>query len=120
MDVLAAPVQSPESKPSYTREEVGLHKKRDDCWIIIHGEVYNVTPWLKRHPGGEKVLLHYAGEDATVGRFYQLTAFYLFIIFMRAHVLRRWLSRASTIISRTFDGIWYLSTSATSLPNKRR
>ena len=64
--MLATKDQAPDSKSYYTREEVSLHKKSDDCWIIIHGEVYNVTPWLNRHPGGAKVLLHYAGEDATV------------------------------------------------------
>lgn len=52
--------------PCYTREEVAGHRKKDDCWIVLHGQVYNVTSWLKRHPGGARVLMHYAGEDATV------------------------------------------------------
>ena len=52
--------------PCFTREEVFQHRKQDDCWIILHGEVYNVTPWLSKHPGGAKLLLHYGGEDATV------------------------------------------------------
>lgn len=50
----------------YTRSEVAQHKRKGDAWIIIHGKVYNVTNWLARHPGGAKVLLHYAGQDATV------------------------------------------------------
>lgn len=52
--------------PCFTREEVFQHRKKDDCWIILHGEVYNVTPWLSKHPGGARLLLHYGGEDATV------------------------------------------------------
>ena len=52
--------------PCYTRLEVAGHKELADCWIIIHGEVYNVTSWLKRHPGGARLLMHYAGEDASV------------------------------------------------------
>lgn len=55
--------------PSYTRGEVAAHKKLDDCWIVVHGQVYNVTPWLKRHPGGARILMHYAGEDASVSLF---------------------------------------------------
>ena len=50
----------------YSRAEVSRHDKRADAWIILHGEVYNVTRWLDRHPGGGKLLVHYAGEDATV------------------------------------------------------
>lgn len=52
--------------PCFTREEVAQHKKYKDCWIILHGEVYNVTEWLAKHPGGGTVLFHYAGQDASV------------------------------------------------------
>ncbi len=52
--------------PCYTREEVRTHKTRKDCWIVLHSEVYNVTAWLARHPGGGRLIEHYAGQDATV------------------------------------------------------
>lgn len=52
--------------PTYTREEVARHKKYNDCWVVLHGQVYDVTKWLPKHPGGARILMHYAGEDATV------------------------------------------------------
>ena len=52
--------------PTYTREEVAKHKKFTDCWVVVHGQVYDVSKWLPRHPGGARILMHYAGEDATV------------------------------------------------------
>lgn len=60
--------------PCYTRQEVSGHKKLGDCWIVIDGEVYNVTSWLKKHPGGARLLMHYAGEDATVSTSVALTS----------------------------------------------
>lgn len=47
------------------RDEVAMHNERDDCWIIIDGDVYDVTPVLDQHPGGDEVLLDLAGKDAT-------------------------------------------------------
>ena len=60
------PDRGEQEKPSYTREQVSCHKRSDDLWIIVDGEVYNVSSWLRRHPGGPDVLRHYGGEDASV------------------------------------------------------
>ncbi|XP_017698591.2 cytochrome B5-like protein [Phoenix dactylifera] len=51
---------------TYTKEEVCLHNKRDDCWIIIKGKVYDVTPYVEEHPGGD-AMLNNAGGDSTEG-----------------------------------------------------
>lgn len=37
-----------------------------DRWLVIDRKVYNITKWSSRHPGGQRVIGHYAGEDATV------------------------------------------------------
>lgn len=60
-----------ESKVIFTREEVFQHRRHNDCWIILEGEVYNVTSWIKKHPGGGKLILHYGGEDATVRKVFK-------------------------------------------------
>ncbi|KAF9267996.1 cytochrome b5 [Marasmius fiardii PR-910] len=41
------------------------HNKRDDAWTAISGKVYNMTPYLPFHPGGEKELMRVAGRDGT-------------------------------------------------------
>lgn len=49
----------------YTQAEVRQHNTRDDCWVIVDGKVYNVTTWIKVHPGGELLILDIAGMDIT-------------------------------------------------------
>ncbi|CAI9768844.1 unnamed protein product [Fraxinus pennsylvanica] len=49
----------------HTFEEVASHNKKDDCWLIISGKVYDVTPFLEEHPGGDEVLLTSTEKDAT-------------------------------------------------------
>ncbi|OBZ69492.1 Cytochrome b2, mitochondrial [Grifola frondosa] len=46
-------------------KEVAQHNTRESCWIIVHGKVYDVTEFLPEHPGGSKIILKYAGKDAT-------------------------------------------------------
>ena len=54
----------------YTWSEIKLHTKKDDKWLVIDGQVYNITNWVRKHPGGRKVISHYAGQDATVSIIY--------------------------------------------------
>ncbi|CAL5006599.1 unnamed protein product [Urochloa decumbens] len=53
---------------SYTKEEVSKHNTRKDCWIIIKDKVYDVTPYVEEHPGGDAILNN-AGDDSTEGFF---------------------------------------------------
>jgi len=42
-----------------------LHNKKEDAWTAINGKVYNISPYLPYHPGGEKELMRVAGRDGT-------------------------------------------------------
>lgn len=52
-------------KPFYTRDEVKRHNKKDDLWIIINENVYDMTNFQRTHPGGSRILNIYSGRDAT-------------------------------------------------------
>jgi len=49
----------------YTMEEVAKHNKESDIWVVIDGQVLDVTNFLSEHPGGAKAIMLYAGRDAT-------------------------------------------------------
>ncbi|GAT30417.1 cytochrome b5 reductase [Aspergillus luchuensis] len=49
----------------YTLADVAKHNRKDDIWIAIHGQVFDITEYLQDHPGGVDVLLETAGTDAT-------------------------------------------------------
>uniref|UniRef100_A0A9L0R8Q0 Acyl-CoA 6-desaturase n=1 Tax=Equus caballus TaxID=9796 RepID=A0A9L0R8Q0_HORSE len=51
--------------PTFSWEEIQKHNLRTDKWLVIDRKVYNITKWSSRHPGGHRVIGHYAGEDAT-------------------------------------------------------
>jgi cytochrome b5 len=50
----------------YTLSEISEHDSKDDCWLVIEGRVYDVTPFIKsaQHKGGEAILQG-CGIDAT-------------------------------------------------------
>lgn len=45
--------------------QMRLHNKRTSAWTVLGGKVYNVTPYLPYHPGGERELMKAAGRDGT-------------------------------------------------------
>ncbi|EER05338.1 Cytochrome b5, putative [Perkinsus marinus ATCC 50983] len=51
--------------PIITAAEVAEHTEKTDCWVILHGGVYDVTSFLAEHPGGPTVILSNAGKDLT-------------------------------------------------------
>ncbi|KAJ5469297.1 Cytochrome b2 [Penicillium diatomitis] len=51
--------------PRLTGAAVAEHNSKDSCWVIVHGKAYDVTEFLPEHPGGSKIILKYAGKDAT-------------------------------------------------------
>nr|VWP00836.1 Uncharacterized protein [Ganoderma boninense] len=50
---------------TYSLDEVSKHNSSSSCWVIISNKVYDVTDFLPDHPGGTKIILKYAGKDAT-------------------------------------------------------
>lgn len=44
---------------------VAKHNSKDSCWVILHGKAYDLTEFLPEHPGGQAIILKYAGKDAT-------------------------------------------------------
>lgn len=56
--------QTSDQAKAYTLSEVAQHASKDDCWAIISGDVYDLTEFINRHPGGDEIL-RACGTDAT-------------------------------------------------------
>lgn len=66
--VVQAPVNDPEpiaQEPGITLEEVALHADKTDCWTAINGEVYDLTSYVMKHPGGSSRIARICGIDGT-------------------------------------------------------
>eukprot|EP00927_Polykrikos_kofoidii_P077087 TRINITY_DN74073_c0_g1_i1.p1 TRINITY_DN74073_c0_g1~~TRINITY_DN74073_c0_g1_i1.p1 ORF type:complete len:268 (-),score=46.90 TRINITY_DN74073_c0_g1_i1:170-973(-) len=46
-------------------EEIAQHCSDKSCWVLLRGEVWDLTPFLTDHPGGPGAILEFAGRDAT-------------------------------------------------------
>ena len=42
--------------------EISKHDKKESCWIVVDSDVYDVTPYLRKHPGGAAILLKQGGQ----------------------------------------------------------
>ncbi|XP_077213889.1 cytochrome b5 domain-containing protein RLF-like isoform X2 [Tasmannia lanceolata] len=46
-------------------DEVKQHKTEGSIWTVLKGRVYNISPYMKFHPGGVDMLMKAAGKDCT-------------------------------------------------------
>ncbi|KAJ6571700.1 hypothetical protein B0H19DRAFT_1130784 [Mycena capillaripes] len=47
----------------YTAEDVAAHTTQSNCWLSHKDKVYNVSKFINDHPGGDDIILKYAGKD---------------------------------------------------------
>lgn len=59
-----APQNKQEQSKTYSMGEVAPHNSKSDCWTVISGDVYDLTKFINRHPGGDEIL-RACGTDAT-------------------------------------------------------
>lgn len=60
------PTIPPVSTPSgYTLSVVATHNSKTSCWTAVNGSVYDITPYVPKHPGGERNILKICGKDGT-------------------------------------------------------
>ncbi|KAG6554246.1 hypothetical protein Mapa_004162 [Marchantia paleacea] len=46
-----------------TLEEVRKYRTPEDAWIVVDGEVYDITDFLANHPGGSELIMEHLGDD---------------------------------------------------------
>jgi len=51
----------PSNRVFFEMEEVTRHSHADDGWLVVHNNVYNITNFIKHHPGW-----FYGGQSSTV------------------------------------------------------
>lgn len=55
----------PALSAGYTLAEVAEHGDSSSCWTVISGNVYDLTQFIERHPGGARNILRLCGTDGT-------------------------------------------------------
>ncbi len=56
------PANSP-TPSTYTLSDVAQHAAPSDCWTVVEGVVYNLTPFVQKHPGGVRDISKICGVD---------------------------------------------------------
>lgn len=66
----SAQTSNPSSAPitpasGYTMAQVTEHRSDASCWTAIDGSAYDLTTWIKEHPGGKSAILRICGKDGS-------------------------------------------------------
>ncbi len=52
---------------AYTMAQVAEHATAASCWSAINGDVYDLTTWIGKHPGGANAIRSICGQDGSAG-----------------------------------------------------
>ena len=58
-------VESATTNKTYTLADVAKHNIKSDCWMVVSGNVYDVTSSISSHPGGSGKIIEQCGKDGT-------------------------------------------------------
>ena len=58
-------IYTPQKPAQISYKELSKHTSKKDCWLGIHGNVYDLTDVLIWHPNGARSILKHAGKDAS-------------------------------------------------------
>ena len=50
---------------SYSVSQVAKHNSLSDAWVVYGNKVFDITEFLKIHPGGDEITLEHLGKDVT-------------------------------------------------------
>lgn len=84
---VASPTPTVTKALALTMKDVAANNTAKNCWSAIDGNVYDLTRWIKSHPGGQSAITFLCGTDGTnaflaqhrgqSSPFSRLAAFYL-------------------------------------------
>jgi hypothetical protein len=60
-----APAPAKTQEALYTMAKVKQNDSASSCWSAINGNVYNLTQWIRSHPGGASAITGLCGTDGT-------------------------------------------------------
>jgi cytochrome b involved in lipid metabolism len=64
-DGSAAAVATTLAVKKYKMATVKKHKTKKNCWSVVGKNVYKLTSFISRHPGGSKRIIAMCGKNAT-------------------------------------------------------
>jgi len=59
-------LQHEDFQGSVSSEAMAEHNTPDDCWLALHGKVYDLTEYAPLHPGPPTLITMHCGTDATL------------------------------------------------------
>ncbi len=53
------------TEATYTLADIAIHNTQADCWTVVFEKVYNITTYIRNHPGGASSISKICGKDGT-------------------------------------------------------